>query len=226
MGIADKDIKLLWGKAAGRCSKPGCEYNCLQDLESGGSVVYGEMAHIIAKSPDGPRGDLGGGSNSYDNLILLCPNHHKEIDQAGADAYPVEMLKRWKSEHETMIRDSLSGEMYDSLRDMARAVQKLLIENRQVWEDFGPESEEAESNPLSNLAEFWPVRKLTVIVPKNQEIVNTFEKNSKFVGADDWRIFCQFREHAAGFERNCYTRTEGVKRFPKNFQKMVNKHAR
>ncbi|MDA8002504.1 MAG: HNH endonuclease [Alphaproteobacteria bacterium] len=184
------------------------------------------MAHIIARSPRGPRGRSGGGSNSYDNLILLCPNCHKEIDQAGAEAYPVEMLKRWKSQHEKMVQDRCAGEAYNSLRDMARAVQKLLITNHQVWEEFGPESKEAKSNPTSNLVEIWKVRKLAVMVPNHQKIINIFEKNAELVSADDWRVFRQFCEHAAVFERNCYNRTEGAKLFPKNFQNMVDKHAR
>jgi hypothetical protein len=37
------------------------------------------MAHVIARQPRGRRGVPEGGSNSSENLILLCPNHHREI---------------------------------------------------------------------------------------------------------------------------------------------------
>lgn len=42
----------------------------------------------------------------YENLILLCPTHHEEIDDT--DRYPVERLKQMKREHEAkMLRHSL-----------------------------------------------------------------------------------------------------------------------
>jgi hypothetical protein len=55
MAIKEKDIKRLWGFAAGRCSRPGCDESCIRFLPSDPTVI-GEMAHIIAHSPIGPRG--------------------------------------------------------------------------------------------------------------------------------------------------------------------------
>ncbi len=49
-----KDVKLLWGGAANRCAFPDCKI----ELAPSGSVnTIGEMAHIIAESPNGPRGE-------------------------------------------------------------------------------------------------------------------------------------------------------------------------
>jgi len=225
MSISRKNSNLLWGKSAGICSKPGCGYDCTQDPIASDPVALGEMAHMIAKKPGGPRGIAGGGSNCYDNFILLCPNHHKEIDKAADGVYPLEKIQQWKSLHEENIRASCSGEKYDSIKSMARSIQKLLIQNHQIWKDFGPESEEAKSNPLSNLAEVWKLQKLAKLVPNNQKIINTIEKNSEFFDAEDWKIFCRFRAHATGFEMNCYNRTEGVKRFPQEFAEVIDRHA-
>lgn len=225
MGISRKNSNLLWGKAAGICSKPGCGYDCTQDSTASNPVALGEMAHMIAKKPGGPRGIAGGGSDSYDNLILLCPTHHKEIDKADEGVYPPEKLRQWKASHEENIRASCSGAKYGSLKSMACSIQKLLIQNHQIWKDFSPESAEAKSNPLSNLADVWELQKLTKLVPNNQKIINIIEKSPDFFDAEDWKIFYQFCAHATGFEMNCYNRTEGVKRFPQKFAEAINRHA-
>ena len=72
--IPEKDIKMLWGRAAGRCSYPQCQIECIAFV-SDTPFIIGEMAHIVAKAPSGPRGIPSCGDNTYDNLILLCPTH-------------------------------------------------------------------------------------------------------------------------------------------------------
>ena len=66
MSISAKDVKKLWGLAAGRCSRPGCAEVCIKFLADDPTVI-GEMAHVIAKSPAGPRGVVAGGE---DNLAV------------------------------------------------------------------------------------------------------------------------------------------------------------
>lgn len=66
------------------------------------------MAHVIAKKPKGPRGiSSSKEDNSYKNLILLCANHHIEVDQ-NEHKYTVELLNKIKSEHEHFIKSSLN----------------------------------------------------------------------------------------------------------------------
>jgi hypothetical protein len=68
------------------------------------------MAHIVASSDGGPRGSdplAEADRNSYGNLILLCPNHHEEID-AEADRFPSEALRRMKSDHEEWVGQQLA----------------------------------------------------------------------------------------------------------------------
>jgi 5-methylcytosine-specific restriction endonuclease McrA len=78
--ISEPEIKKLWGRSAGLCAFPGCGTDCLPVL-SGNVAVIGEMAHIIAREPDGTRGEPEGGPNDYDNLILLCPTCHTLVDK-------------------------------------------------------------------------------------------------------------------------------------------------
>lgn len=99
MSIAD--IKKLYALSAGKCNI--CKKGLFED-----SVHIGEMAHVIAKKPRGARGDepLDGDINGYTNLILLCANHHTEVDQ-NPKKYTVEVLHRIKSTHEHWVEQSL-----------------------------------------------------------------------------------------------------------------------
>ena len=100
----DKDIKILWGRSGNRCTI------CKLELTPDGSLeTLGEMAHIVARSPDGPRGQNPPTTDQdgYDNLILLCPTHHAEVDKNPL-AWPVARLHTTKADHETWVSEQLS----------------------------------------------------------------------------------------------------------------------
>jgi HNH endonuclease len=116
MSINTKDIKKLWGLAAGRCSRPGCDEECIRFLADDPTVI-GEMAHVIAKSPKGPRGVQQGGEDTYDNLILLCPNHHSEIDKAPAGTFPPDTLRDWKKQHEREVAAAFVSPVFSTTKE-------------------------------------------------------------------------------------------------------------
>src|SRR6185312_2108209 len=139
---------------------PHCRADLTVLLQGSGSYNVGEMAHIIAKSPDGPRGVAGGGADAYENLILLCPTCHRKIDKAPEGEYPVELLCAWKSEHESAIREAGQRRTFDSVSALKGAIAPLLTENKLLWEQLGPHSGAARSDPGSNLHHVWTLRKL------------------------------------------------------------------
>ena len=98
--LRDVDIKKLWGLAAGRCAYPGCAIPLVQFAPDEDLVVIGEMAHVIARSPAGPRGRHAPSDNTYENLILLCPTHHTLVDKAPEGSFTPDQLIQWKSQHE------------------------------------------------------------------------------------------------------------------------------
>jgi hypothetical protein len=114
MNITARDLKLLWSRAAGRCSI--CRIVLTHDsLHRNASYPVGEQAHIVAESENGPRGQsilLPEERDSYFNLILLCPTHHREIDTNEAD-YPVEKLHLIKQAHEMWVFESLQNSKND-----------------------------------------------------------------------------------------------------------------
>jgi hypothetical protein len=98
----------LWTRAHGTCSFPGCRRELVWG-EDDDTRLRGHMAHIAASSPDGTRGESGAESaalDRYENLILLCPNHHEEIDSDG-ERYSVAGLQDMKQKHEAWIARQL-----------------------------------------------------------------------------------------------------------------------
>lgn len=122
MAIQSRDLKLLWGKAASRCSMPDCRIPLVvpecKNAEDP-NVIFGEMAHIVGetKSKKSPRGNShldADKRNLYTNLILLCPNHHTLIDKNVAD-WPVELLHVIKRDHEIWVETQLGKTIDEQL---------------------------------------------------------------------------------------------------------------
>jgi hypothetical protein len=99
----EKSRLVVWTRSGGRCSFPGCSVALLLDTAEGDASLVGQMAHIVAKSRQGPRGrdpldDVG--RRDAANFILLCPEHHKLVDDHPRH-FPVPVLRRMKHEHES-----------------------------------------------------------------------------------------------------------------------------
>lgn len=113
MAISEKDIKLLWGRAAERCAFPDCRKALSRTPETATPTYpYGRQAHIVAHAPGGTRDDPAmtqDERDSYANLILLCSDHHDVIDHE-PDVYTVAKLHQLKTEHELWVTDSLTTE--------------------------------------------------------------------------------------------------------------------
>lgn len=106
----DRDLKLLWGRAAGRCALPECRVELFAEAtDYDPIVVIGEIAHVAAAGQAGPRVVPTMSvkeRNAYGNLILLCRNCHGRIDgQPGFNT--IEKLKDIKQAHEAWVRASL-----------------------------------------------------------------------------------------------------------------------
>lgn len=106
MAITSKTRKELWARSGNRCSI--CKKELVKQLsEKEGTFIIGDECHIISSSADGPRYRPGlGDYDSYDNLILLCKNHHREVDE-NCTSYSEELLHYIKTNHENWVRESL-----------------------------------------------------------------------------------------------------------------------
>jgi len=93
----------LWGKAAGRCEYEGCSERLWLDTLTQVEFNVAYVAHIIADSADGPRGDEDLSPKlkaELSNLMLLCDKHHRLVDKEQVKEHSVERLQRMKREHE------------------------------------------------------------------------------------------------------------------------------
>ena len=86
----------------------GCNDYLLQDRLSTNQAKLADIAHIVARSKDGPRGNdpmLLSARNRIDNLFLACTKHHRMIDNKKLVAkFPKEVLQAYKTTHEERIR--------------------------------------------------------------------------------------------------------------------------
>ena len=95
-------IKKLYALSGNRCANPDCQRELIKD-----GTQLGEIAHICAASPNGPRYDASMTDDErrdYANLILLCGDCNKIIDE-NPKKYPVGLLREWKQTHESRYQD-------------------------------------------------------------------------------------------------------------------------
>lgn len=107
-------LKVLFALSGNRCAHPECNQTLVESAtEDSEAVPIADICHIYASAENGPRGksDLTQQElNSPDNLILLCPTHHRIVDRQH-ESYPAETLKEWKRKHESEVRQKLSADM-------------------------------------------------------------------------------------------------------------------
>ena len=97
----------LWGRAAGRCEFRGCNEIVYRDALTQGASNLSTVAHIVAWTPEGPRGHLTRSAalaTDISNLMLTCKKHGKYVDDANRiGEYPETLLAEFKKEHEDRV---------------------------------------------------------------------------------------------------------------------------
>jgi hypothetical protein len=159
MALPLKEQRILFLKSGNRCAFPDCRRMLTAEASPpDGPVVLGEVAHIVADRPDGPRGNYPLPTrerNQYDNLILLCNQHHQLVD-AQPQTYTVEKLHAMKEAHEQWVEKTL-GITEDKATVSAHRVDEtvystLLPVERLPWYVYGvPCQFTAENDVLSRM---------------------------------------------------------------------------
>jgi hypothetical protein len=97
---------LIMVQAGGRCEFDGCNKYLLEHPLTLMQGNFAQFAHIVAFSKEGPRGYVRLDRkliNNPNNLMLLCPQCHKLIDDR-PEQYSVATLEKYKRKHEERIR--------------------------------------------------------------------------------------------------------------------------
>lgn len=228
MAISQRSSNLLWAGAAGICSFPDCDTKLITTQEHVvNPYAIGEMAHIKGENPGSNRHDPTLDHrlvNDYRNLILLCPNHHTEIDKkVNEDTFTFAQITQFKLDHEKKVASALEPKAID-LKNLADQIFRLLSENKVAWEQYGPLSERAKQNPHDErIFATWVRYRLTVIVPNNRKIARLLETSAELFEASDAAIIAKFMQHTSSYES--WVRDElpyaGVVRFPVEFEQII-----
>lgn len=90
-------LNLLFARSGNCCAFPGCTHALIDEEDQ----FIAQVCHIEAALPGGERYNELSDNESRrkpENLLLLCYQHH--IKTNNVERYPVEALRRMKSEHE------------------------------------------------------------------------------------------------------------------------------
>lgn len=208
----------LFSGAAGYCQRP----DCLQPLfptEMGGDKHIAEMAHVIPHGEKGPRHeerpDKEFEADSFENLILLCPNCHTIIDKA-PDSYPRSVLLDWKSNHLAALTQKQGIVLYDERDQVREAVIAAMNENKAIWTEFAPcEGDSFEFDPESEKAITWSQRMRSVILPNHFRIQAIINLNRPLMTEGEQETFARYQEHVRGLsERHICGVSGGAIRYP------------
>lgn len=161
----------LYAESMGRCMNPSCQKEL---FINDGDIV--EKAHIRPYCKDA--------DNSYENLIILCPNCHTEFDKISA--FGADEVKSWKQARKEEL-ERVFSEKCSSFDELKKKVVPLLLENRTIYENYYLGDERAlwdkmEPKILVNN------RKLKVLLERN---IGLFQSHStkEYSNAECVRLF-------------------------------------
>jgi hypothetical protein len=196
---------MLWGRSGNKCAMTDCKIDLVMDMsETDDESLIGEECHIIAQKTNGPRGDDNYPPekiDKYNNLILMCRNHHKIIDDNPSN-YPIEDLVTLKREHEAWVKTKLENYNEQQQKDdevYATFIDKWMelanIDNWKNWTSwmFSADEPRLTKEMDTNLLELrdwlfariWPKRYIELEEAFEnfrlilEDMQNTFHKHSK-----------------------------------------------
>ena len=108
MSITKRERKILWARAGNRCSYRYEDVVCDKELINTDGVIIGEECHIVGRNKSAARYTVNfKDKNKYSNLILMCPEHHKLIDDR-EDIYSIDVLQEMKRLHEQTVSERIN----------------------------------------------------------------------------------------------------------------------
>jgi len=213
----------LFAASAGYCQNPSCHNSLF--VETGSTRIHiAEMAHILAASNQGPRAIrkmTAAERGHFDNLILLCANCHTIIDKA-PEQFPDTLLVGWKRDHQSRLDQVFGAVALPDRKEVRAAIEPLLLENRIVFEEYGPDGDYRE-NPESEMASTWQRYMRNRIIPNNRRILAIFDVNRTHLTSDEKRTLELFRQHILDLEARHLTDLPlgAQRRFPQQMDSIM-----
>jgi hypothetical protein len=166
-------MKRLLLESGGICAFPGCRRPLVSaDAPEEPGAVIAEVAHIVAESREGPRGNEPLSEeerNQPANLIVVCPEHHTVIDSQ-PKTYSIAVLRQMKIDHASEVRRRLQPEsplktaslVTERIRSSVQTVTHLPQAVFEAKCAFGPGQEDEVRSRLET--------------PKDREVLFPFRK--------------------------------------------------
>jgi len=154
--ISLPQMKVLYGCSGSVCAI--CKVQLAIEKQDGSYYQIGEMGHIEGEKPASKRYNpdmTDKERQSYNNLILLCPNCHTLIDN-DEEKYTVDYLLNIKSTHESKIRQvyikPINGLQYVELAAILKYLSSDSVGNNKNYSDYNSirPDEKISKNNLSN----------------------------------------------------------------------------
>lgn len=153
--ISEKDQRFLCTQSGNRCAIPECKIQLITKKSKKNSKSnVGIMAHIKGENPGSARYDHAMSikdRNSYENLIYVCSNCHKNIDDQ-PNVYTVEKLHKIKEDHEKWVLLSTEKEIPNiTFSELDQVSKYLLSDQIKVSDSYVviPPHEKIKKNQLS-----------------------------------------------------------------------------
>jgi len=213
---------MLFAASGGYCQNPKCSRELFIEYPEK-PIHIAEMAHVFAANDDGPRANAALSEEergAFKNLILLCSLCHTIIDKA-PEVYPDRVILAWKRTHAAKLRSLFGVTYFEQRTDARSAIEGLLRENRQIFEDYGPYIEDAK-NPESGAAERWKRKIIQRIIPNNRKVLAQLDANKRFLKHCELVTLEKFRQHIDDLEaRHIEGYQEGASQFPKEMSNIL-----
>lgn len=170
----------LWSESMGRCMNPECHADLFSDDTS-----IGEMAHI--------KPHAAGGDTSFGNLVILCRNCHRVIDDRRT-ASTETTLSDWKENRNSEIR-RFFAKTYRSFEELKVATVPILERNLKIFESYGPSTDEPNNTERYAL---W-LRFEGELIANNQKLMTMLERNQKLLHRENQDVVQEFKGHVLEF---------------------------
>lgn len=111
-GLSTETKRHVERQAQWRCQFEGCGVDLREHSQSGLDGNFSYLAHIVAASPDGPRGHAVLSAQLVDeptNIMLMCDRCHRLIDRVAPDSFPPERLQAMRAAHIAEANRLLDG---------------------------------------------------------------------------------------------------------------------
>lgn len=119
-------LRALFAKSGNCCAFPGCKNKIINDKNQ----LIGEVCHIEAAEEGGERynpNQTDEERRHYDNLILLCHEHHVETNDI--QEYTVNKLKNMKKVHEAKF-------INNNFEIEEQVLQSILLQINEFWQNI------------------------------------------------------------------------------------------